>query len=179
MTITTKITIRPATLADVPRLNKLVNGAYRGESGLRGWTTEAHILGGVRTDEQRIAEIIEEDDSVILVAIDSSGDLQACVHLQSKNESTAYLGMLTVKVDTQARGWGSRLLEESENFVAREWKKSEVEMTVITVRDELIAWYERRGYAKTGERRPFPHDERFGIPLKGPLEFFVLAKSLQ
>lgn len=173
------VKIRPATLADVPRLNKLVNAAYRGESGKQGWTTESDILGGIRIDEQRLAEIVESDEAVILLALDASGELHGCVQLESLEGPKAYLGLLTVKHDGQARGWGSKILHEAERYAVREWGKSKIEMTVITSRHELIAWYERRGYWNTGERRPFPHDERFGIPLKGPLEFFVLEKDVQ
>ncbi len=172
------VTIRPATLADVPRLVKMVNEAYRGESGSRGWTTEAHLLGGLRTHEQEIADLIEAEKNVILIALDSSGHLQGCVYLKAKNETTGYLGMLTVQVDTQSRGWGSKLLDAAEIFVKREWGVAKMEMQVITVRSELIAWYERRGYRDTGERRPFPHDEEFGKAMKDELEFLVLEKTL-
>ncbi|MEK7357396.1 MAG: GNAT family N-acetyltransferase [Bdellovibrionota bacterium] len=172
------ITIRPATLADVPRITKMVNEAYRGETGKRGWTTEAHLLGGVRTDEQEIADLVDAERNVILVALDSSGQPQGCVYLKAKDEATGYLGMLTVQVDTQSRGWGSKLVDASEAFVKTEWGVAKMEMQVITVRRELIAWYERRGYRDTGERRPFPHDDQFGKALQGSLEFLVLEKTL-
>ena len=52
-------------------------------------------------------------------------------------------------------------------------------MTVVHIRDTLIAWYERRGYALTGETRPFPHgDDRFGKPLRDDLSFVVMEKVL-
>lgn len=171
-------TFRTATLADVPRLNKLINAAYRGETGKQGWTTEAHVLGGIRIDEQRLADIVESENGVMLIALDATGSLQGCVQLEKKDEATAYLGMLTVKHDTQARGWGSKILSEAEKFVVREWGSRKIEMNVITVRGELIEWYERRGYSDSGERRPFPVGEKFGVPLAGPLEFLVMEKSV-
>ncbi len=52
-------------------------------------------------------------------------------------------------------------------------------MTVVNVREVLIAWYLRRGYHKTGETNPFPYgDDRFGKPLRDDLNFVVLEKNL-
>jgi hypothetical protein len=50
-------------------------------------------------------------------------------------------------------------------------------MTVISVRTELIAWYERQGWSDTGKRKPFPENEPFGSP-KQPLEFIILKKKV-
>lgn len=168
---------RKATLADVDQIVSLVNHAYRGDSGKIGWTTESDLLAGIRTDSERISQSINLEDSIILVAaVDNR--IEGCVHLTKKNENTAYLGMLTVNVHKQASGLGRKILEESERFVRVEWKVKTVEMTVISVRKELIEWYQRRGYVMTNERRPFPRDEKFGSPLRGELEFVVLEKSL-
>jgi len=87
--------------------------------------------------------------------------------------------MLTVRPVGQARGLGRALLAASEQWAAREWGTREIQMTVIAQRTELIAWYERRGYRRTGERRPFPYDDvRFGLPQRPDLYFNVLAKTL-
>lgn len=171
------IQFRKATLADVDQIVSLVNTAYRGDSGKIGWTTEAGLLAGIRTDAERISQTINLKNQVILVA-EEEGKIEGCVHLTMKNETTAYLGMLTVNVHRQAAGLGRRLLQESERFVRTVWEMKTVEMTVITVRKELIEWYQRRGYTVTNERRPFPRDEKFGIPLQGELEFVVLEKQL-
>jgi GNAT superfamily N-acetyltransferase len=168
---------RIAEPSDAENLSRLVNSAYRGESSRRGWTTEAGLLGGQRTDPDTLREIICESNYVILV-MHSGADPAGCVLLQRKAES-AYLGMLTVLPELQARGIGRRLLEAAEDWVIKNWRLQAVEMTVIRQRPELIAWYERRGYVNTHRAEPFPYgDEKFGLPRRPDLEFVVLEKRL-
>ena len=164
-----------ATEADIPALVRLVNSAYRGESSKKGWTTEADLLDGIRTDEEGILNLIVQAGSVILKCTSHENELLACVNLQ-KQGAKMYLGMLTVSPLIQAQGIGKQLLNAAENH-ALEQGCSSVVMTVITVRQELIQWYERRGYHQTEERQPFPNDPRFGIP-KRPLEFVVMEKEI-
>ncbi|MEO5684303.1 MAG: GNAT family N-acetyltransferase [Chitinophagaceae bacterium] len=164
-----------ATTADIPELNKLINSAYRGESSKKGWTTEAHLLDGVRTDEKSLAAIISATGATLLACRNEAGSITGCVYLQ-KETGTFYLGMLTVSPSLQAAGIGGRLLQYAETFVRNNYC-SNITMTVVSVRHELIAWYERHGYAKTGETRPFPTDPAFGIP-KQTLEFVVMKKKL-
>ena len=169
--------LTPATPTDLPELTTLVNRAYRGDSSRRGWTTEADLLGGIRTSEESLAETIARPDTSILLHRDETTHaLIGCVYLKKKAD-LMYLGMLTVSPEIQARGIGKKLLQEAENH-ARDLGCRAVEMTVISQRAELIAWYERRGYALTGETRPFPmNDPRFGLP-KTDLEFVVMRKEL-
>jgi predicted N-acetyltransferase YhbS len=155
----------------------LVNRAYRGESGKTGWTTEASILDGLRTDETRVRADIERKDSTILVKL-SENEIIACVHLEKKDAQTAYLGMLTTDVSRQTQGTGKELMLASEEYVKKVWGCQTIEMTVIDSRIELINYYVRRGYKITEEKRPFPTDPAFGIPKAGPLEFIVLKKQI-
>jgi ribosomal protein S18 acetylase RimI-like enzyme len=178
-------TVIPAGPDDIAALVQLVNGAYRGELSRGGWTTEADFLGGQRTDPESMRTLLEEPGSVVLLMRrpaaepTASGQLQACVHLQSKPGAVVYLGMLTVRPDLQAAGIGRQLLAAAEAYARRTLAARRIEMTVINVRDELIAWYERRGYVRTGEQRPFPYgDERFGRPLRADLCFVVLQREL-
>lgn len=163
---------RIATEKDAAALNKLVNSAYRGDSSRKGWTTEADLLDGIRTSEDSLKEMIAKPDAVILLAEDEEG-LKACVFLEKQNKAL-YLGMLTVKPDLQGKGLGAQLLDAAEKR-AKELGCSAIKMTVITVRNELIAYYKRKGFIETGERQPFPSDPKFGIP-KQPLEFLVMEK---
>jgi ribosomal protein S18 acetylase RimI-like enzyme len=165
-----------ATEADLPYLNQLVNSAYRGEAAKKGWTTEAGFLDGIRTDEDALYKMIQEPGSVILKCSNNKNELVGCVYLQ-KQEVKMYLGMLTVSPFVQAQGIGKELLKAAEDYAIAQ-DCSLIVMTVITVRNELIQWYERRGYQQTEERKPFPKDPRFGIP-KQPLEFLVMKKSLR
>jgi ribosomal protein S18 acetylase RimI-like enzyme len=151
-----------------------VNKSYRGEASKQGWTTEADLLDGIRIDEASLYEIIIQPGNIILKYLTETNKLAGCVYLH-KQENKLYLGMLTVSADMQTRGIGKALLYASEQN-AKEQGCQTIEMTVITVRHELIAWYERHGYTKTGQIRPFPNDTRFGIP-KQPLEFYVLNKK--
>lgn len=156
----------------------LVNSAYRGESSKAGWTTEADLLGGQRSDEDSINELIQRKDSIILTHVNKKNEMIACVHIEKKNDQTTYLGMLTVKPTLQAKGLGKILLKEAEDYSRNYFKSSKIVMTVIHLRSELIGWYERRGYKKTGETRVFPmNDPRFGLPKK-ELFFIVLEKTL-
>lgn len=167
--------ISKATVEDIPQLVQLVNSAYRGESSKLGWTTEADLLEGIRTDEESLKELMNKEGSVLLKYVDGQ-HITGCVNLQ-KQGGQIYLGMLTVAPHMQAKGIGKQLLFASEKY-ASENNCTSIIMTVITVRNELIQWYQRHGYQLTGERKPFPmSDPRFGLP-KQTLEFFVLKKDL-
>jgi GNAT superfamily N-acetyltransferase len=167
-----------ASQADVEALVQLVNGAYRGESSRRGWTTEEHLLGGQRTDSAKIADMIAAPGSAILLLHEPAGPC-ACVHLERRTDQVCYLGMLTVRPDLQAGGIGRQLLASAESYARQFFGARYMEMTVIDSRHELIAWYERRGYHQTGETRPFPYDdERFGLPRVDSLKFVVLRRMI-
>ncbi|MFT3934806.1 MAG: GNAT family N-acetyltransferase [Chitinophagaceae bacterium] len=167
--------IEPATIADIPLLNKLVNSAYRGESSKKGWTTEADLLDGIRTDEEGLKKMLSKENAIVLLAKHEQA-IVGCVYLE-KQLNRLYLGMLTVSPELQGAGIGKRLLEAADDYALKE-KLTAISMTVITVRKELIAWYERHGYKKTGETKPFPNDPAFGIP-KQPLEFLVMRKTVE
>lgn len=167
--------IRPATLADVPTLDRLVNSAYRGDSSRKGWTTEADLLDGIRTSEASLTHMIQNPGAVILV-VEENNDIPACVYLEQQGD-VLYLGMLTVNPEKQGQGFGAVLMDASEKR-AKALGCRAIQMTVITVRDNLIAYYKRKGFEDTGERKPFPNDPAFGIP-KQPLEFLVMEKRLQ
>lgn len=167
--------ITPALAEDVPMLNKLVNSAYRGESSRKGWATEADLIDGTRIDEAAMLDLIQDRNTTILKYVENN-EILGCVELRIENESL-YLGMLTVNPDLQAKGIGKILMHAGEDF-GRKNNCKKVKMTVVSVRDKLIAWYERHGYSLTGERKPFKMpDERFGIP-RQPLEFVVMEKKL-
>jgi GNAT superfamily N-acetyltransferase len=170
--------IRTATLADVPPLLDLVHSAYRGESARSGWTHEADMLDGQRTDAVALAEIIQDPAQRILLAEVQAG-IAGCVQISDQGGGKAYLGLLSTAPERQAQGLGRRLIEAAEDLARREFGARIMEMTVIRQREELIAYYERRGYVRTGEERPFPLDDpRFGIPKRRDLSFVVLARSI-
>lgn len=171
-----RLRFRRASHAEIGSIVALVESAYRGAPSRAGWTTEADLLDGQRTDAHEIAALIDEARSSILLAL-LDRELVGCVRL-TREPSALYVGMLAVAPSKQAHGIGGALLQQAERR-ARALGMERVRMTVIAQRSELIAWYERRGYARTGEREPFPYgDPRFGVPRRPDLCFEVLAKAL-
>ena len=170
--------IRLATVADVAALHVLVERAYRGDSARRGWTHEADMLGGQRTDQAALTEMLNDSTQRVLVA-EVDGKTVGSVQIQDRGHGLAYLGQLAVDPDSQAGGIGSCLVNAAEALAIDSFAAMRMEMTVIIQRSELIAYYLRRGYIETGERRPFPlDDDRFGIATRRDLVFTVLAKTL-
>lgn len=167
--------MRDATQRDVEAIVVIVNGAYRGEGSRRGWTTEADLLDGIRTDAAEIASLIERPDSTILLA-EQGAALVGTVLLQDRG-SAAYLGMLVVDPARQAGGLGKEILRAAEALVVARWGASKISMTVLEQRSELIAFYERRGFRRTGRYEPFPADARSTPRVEG-LRFEVLEKPL-
>lgn len=178
--------IDPARLDDAGELAMLVNSAYRGDSSRKGWTTEADYLGGQRTSPEALRGEIErgarEGKRVILCLREAKSSLApilACVSLERTSDFGCYLGMLTVSPERQAGGIGRALLESAENFARERWGASRMILGVIQLREELIAWYERRGYRRTGETKPFPYgNEAFGLPRRQDLHFVMFEKPL-
>jgi len=172
------VTVRAASPDDVPAVVALVEQAYRGEGSRAGWTTEADLLAGQRTDAAAVAELVAAPRSVVLLA-EEDGALLGCCHLQGGAGDAAHLGMVAVLPTAQGQGLGKMLLEHAEDVARTRFQVDAVEMTVIVQRAELVAFYARRGYADTGARRAFPYgDERFGVPLRDDLAFAVLRKPL-
>lgn len=170
---------RAATDDDVPAVVGLVQSAYRGDASRAGWTTEADLLDGQRADDAMVRALLGAPGSTVLVLDDPAGGaLLACCHVQVRPDGSCYVGMLAVRPDAQARGLGRVMLGAAEHR-ARTAGADRLEMTVIAQRAELIAWYQRLGFADTGERSPFPYgDDRFGLPRRPDLEFRHLARSL-
>ena len=171
------LSFRPANHADIPPLVALVTSAYRGDVSRQGWTTEADLLDGQRIDPDVLARDIGRARSRILVA-ERGGEMLACAHV-AEEDGTGYFGMFSVRPDLQGGGVGKAMLGEAERIAREEWQLPTMRMTVIDIRDELIAFYERRGYARTGIKKPFPYgDERYGIPKREDLRFEILEKPL-
>lgn len=179
-----KLTYRPATTSDddVNAIVKLVRSAYRGEESRAGWTTEADLLDDERIDATGIRGKIEAPNAVILLAHDEEGKLASCCEViggKGDDGKLGYFGLFSVDPTRQNGGIGRQVLAEAEGYVRRTFGATRMEMTVIWVRDDIIAWYVRRGYKKTDETRPFPYHELVnGKALRDDLYFTVLVKDL-
>ncbi|KAL0931125.1 uncharacterized protein CTRU02_213860 [Colletotrichum truncatum] len=191
------LSFRPATPDDVPLLLPLIRSAYRGSSSRKGWTTEADLLDDKRIDAAGVLAKIQEPEGVILLVTDDSAPLPvttttnetekretvsqpvACCEVLRKGDGNmAYFGLFAVNPDLQAAGIGRRVLEYAENFARERWAVRGMEMWVIWTREELISWYERRGYRRTGKTAEFPYAELVGgEALRDDLYFVVLEKD--
>lgn len=170
------LTFRQATAEDGPGIVSLVNSAYRGESSRAGWTTEADFLGGQRTDMDEVSNILADPNAIFLLCF--NGDkLIASAHLERAGNA-AHFGMFAVTPGLQNSGIGKRFMEEAEALAAKQWHCDKMQMAVITLRQPLIEFYERRGYRRTGQFKEFPRSEKFGIPKVSGLQLEVLEKTL-
>jgi len=164
-----------ATLEDVTALEKLINSAYRGETSKQGWTTEADLLIGKRITEDELIEIIQNKENTIL-KFTNNEIIIGCVLLVNKRNKL-YLGMLTVSPNLQNSGIGKQLLQGAKDR-ALELGLPKIVMTVISIREELIAWYKRNGFVDTGAREAFPLNDTDAVIANQSLEFIVMEKIL-
>jgi ribosomal protein S18 acetylase RimI-like enzyme len=171
------LSLRKATKEDSGRIADLVNSAYRGDSSSQGWTTEAELLDGNRINQEEVRTLIEAEKSMILLCLDGT-EIIGSVHLR-KMDSAAYLGLFVVKPTLQGMGIGKCFMQAAENIAQKEWGIVRMSMTVINRRQELIAYYERRGYRRTGQISPFPAHAGASIPRVEGLQLEVLEKDLE
>lgn len=165
-----------ATAQDIVAIKDLLNSAYRGESSRQGWTTEADIIAGdVRTDEEDLQKVMQQEGSIFLKFVGVNNSLVGCVNLQ-QHPGKMYLGMFSVSPLLQGSGIGRHLLKAAEEYALSQ-NCDLIYMSVISVRTELIDWYKRNGYVETGERKAFHEDGLTGKHLR-PLDFLILQKKL-
>lgn len=180
--MTDPLMFRDACAENVDAIVALVESAYRGDASRRGWTTEADLLDGRRTDAEDVLSCLTRRQSRIVLA-ERQGELLACAHVAGETSdqgvAAGYFGMFCVQPGLQGGGIGKAMLAQAEHIVRNEWQLPTMRMTVIDVRPELIAYYQRRGYHRTGITKPFPYgDARFGLPKRDDLRFEIMEKTL-
>jgi ribosomal protein S18 acetylase RimI-like enzyme len=172
------VTFSTADPRDVEAIVALVESAYRGEVSRRGWTTEADLVAGRRTDALAVGELLADGETSLLLAR-RDGELVGCCALRRCGPGRARVSMLAVSPDHQREGIGRAILDEAARRARKELGARSLDLAVLWPRAELIAWYERRGFDPTGRREPFPYgDERFGLPRRDDLHFVVLERDL-
>ncbi|MCO5142269.1 MAG: GNAT family N-acetyltransferase [Oligoflexia bacterium] len=171
--------VREIKDTDHPIVVKLINRSYRGEESLKGWTSEATFLSGQRIDESLLKKELSPEANMLCLFDNTK--LIGCVYLkiyQNPKEDICYLGMLTIDPNIQAKGHGKFLLSKAEEY-AKQKKAKLISLGVIYLRTELINWYERRGYKKTGQTKKFPYGQpEFGIPNQDGLYFCMMEKFI-
>jgi len=172
--------ITPASYTDLDDILTLVNAAYRGIGAKAGWTSENGIVSGTRVDAASVESLLARERTVILLMRREAGSpLIGCIVVQLDEDATCELSMFAIHPDEQAAGLGRTLLTAAETYACRNGARLS-ELTVVHVRETLIAWYERQGYRRTGATKAFPyHDPSLGQPLREDLHFVVLAKTLE
>lgn len=165
---------RLANILDTASIVQLVNAAYRGESSRAGWTTEADLLDGLRTGTEEVKRLIEAEHAMLLLCLDGD-DLIGTVCIE-REQHTAHIGMFVVQPTLQGNGIGKRLLAEAEKLAQQTWRVQKLQMQVITQRHELIAFYERNGYQRTGAVCEFPVNPAMWQPKVTGLQLALLEK---
>ena len=165
----------PARADDAPLIADLVNCAYHGDKHNPGWTSEGHLFDGRRTDDAEIRGLLAERESTFLLCVRAS-EVIGSVHVKNLG-AAAYLGMLVVKPGLQGAGTGKRLMAAAEDLARRTWGSRRISISVINRRPELIAFYERRGYRRTGQSKRLPA-EAPGTPRFPDIELVVMEKDL-
>jgi ribosomal protein S18 acetylase RimI-like enzyme len=167
-----------AELVDAESIAKLINSAYRGETSRKGWTTEADILDGLRTTTAEVAKIINRSDAFILIGVleDEIVATICCERQHIAGKHTTHFGMIAVKPSLQNKGYGKDIIHAAETMTQREWRVAGFHMLVISVRSELIEFYERLGYERTGEFQNFPENPTLWQPKVEGLNLQYLVK---
>jgi GNAT superfamily N-acetyltransferase len=167
-----------AELVDAEAIAKLVNAAYRGETSRKGWTTEADLLDGLRTTTAEVGKIIKSERAFILIGVlkDEVVATICCEWQELAFKNTVHFGMIAVKPSLQNKGYGKTLIQAAEAICLREWRVVGFHMAVISIRHELIAFYERLGYVRTGEFSDFPQNPDMWQPKVEGLNLQYLAK---
>jgi GNAT superfamily N-acetyltransferase len=169
--------IEPATPADIDHILLLVNAAYRGIGAKAGWTSEDGIVSGTRVDAAVVQSLLAQERTTILMMRRQTAPV-GCIVVRLYDESTCELSMFAIHPNEQATGCGRTLLSAAEAY-AYEHGARRAELTVVHIREPLIAWYERHGYRRTGDTKAFPYDDTsLGKPLRDDLHFVVLAKTI-
>ena len=158
--MTSTVPIRVAAPADAAKITSVINSAFR--------IAEEFFVDGARISQAEVEQLLVK--GAFLLA--ETGDkLNGCVYVELRGERS-YLGLLSVDPSSQKSGLGSILMLEAENY-CRERRSRFMDILIVNLREELPAFYRRRGYVENGTT-PFPED----VPTKVPCHFINMTKPL-
>jgi ribosomal protein S18 acetylase RimI-like enzyme len=179
ISMTPETIVAPGTPADAVALAGLINSSYRAQGKAAGWTHEAGLLAGARVGADALTKVLATGEAtILLLRRKMDAKLVGCISVEPETDSRCYISLLAIDPDDQDCGYGRLLLAEAETFAHGRGART-ARMTVIRQRETLIAWYERRGYRRTGEILSFPYDDpNVGTPLRDDLQLMVLQKPL-
>ena len=168
---------RLATAADVPALVDLIWAAYRSPASYERWTSEEHLVGGTRTDEPLVLAAIEGEGSAMLIVDGVDGPV-GCCRILERGGGLVSFGMFAVDPGRQGRGIGRRLLGWAQEAAVELFGARTMELEVLAQQELLRGWYERLGFAPTGETRTFPSHPEYAVPRRDDLHLIVLSTPL-
>ena len=171
------LSYRYAIQDDLVAVVDLVNAAYRGGEDYSGWTHEGHLLHGARISLEQLTQQLTGEHVKMLLA-EREGRLYGCMMLSLQGDRV-YLGTFAVVPHLQGNGVGRQMLKHAERQAAEQWQASQIEMVVISQRQDLIEYYQRRGYQVSGEVSDFPVELDVGIPKVQGLTITALNKPLK
>lgn len=166
-----RFVLAPAGLEHCHDISNLVNLTYRGDNG---WTRETHIIGGDRTNLDEITTAMAKPEARFYVVY-LQQFLAACIYL-AKEQHHAYIGFFSVHPDFQGVGVGKSILQQIEAIAKQQFAADKIRMFVVSQRPELIAFYQRRGYQRTGGTEAYPLRLKIGIPKVNGLTIEYLEK---
>ena len=145
---------RMARPADAGTIVAIVNAANNGDGGTAGWTHEGDIFEGDRTNAAEILALLATPGTAFLLRV-YRGEIAGCAYLRKMGRA-AYMGMLAVRPTLQGAGVGTEIIAEAERVAREDLGCNVMTIGVITRhRPEVAAFYERRGYARTGRMKDF------------------------
>ncbi|UNI15470.1 hypothetical protein JDV02_002000 [Purpureocillium takamizusanense] len=168
---------RLATVDDATQVRELVQAAFRAPDNRQGWTADMELGARFHIGIEEVTATITRADSAILMAT-VAGNLVASVHVAKRSNGHARLSMLSVDAAHQSNGLGRQVLEYAEAYCQRAWAATTVDLDALSTREHLLAWYQRRGYRKTGGTSPFPREKFSDLHLPVDLCFIEMEKDL-
>jgi ribosomal protein S18 acetylase RimI-like enzyme len=170
---------RIATQEDAPQLQQMVQSAFRAEDSRPSWTADMDLSLRFHIDVEEVITQITKPDGAILIATDSNGALVGSIEISKRSADLARFSMLAVDQHHQRGGIGRQILAYAEDYCRQAWGVEKLGLNALSTRQELILWYIRCGFQKTGELTPFPYDRFNGMALPDDLCFVELEKDLK